>query len=271
MSPPRSSHESSKGSHESSRGIHESSKGSHESSKGIHESSEGSHESSRSSHESSKGNHKSSKRSHESSEGSHESSKGSHKSSKSSHDSSLIPHSLSNRCHDARSPASPHLPPLPTDAGSPAPFAPALRELLSHLERSAWAPFVSSAHFGRFVQFKWLEAQAVGADAFADFRVLGKGGFGEVCACQRRATGKMYANKRLNKKRLKKRQGYEVPPAGPGRPSVRPAAPSVHLSVLQPPCPSVCPAAPRHLPAYPAAPGCPSVHPADPCPSVCPS
>ncbi|XP_009468895.1 PREDICTED: rhodopsin kinase, partial [Nipponia nippon] len=45
---------------------------------------------------------------------------------------------------------------------------------------------------------------------FADFRVLGKGGFGEVCACQRRATGKMYANKRLNKKRLKKRQGYEA-------------------------------------------------------------
>ncbi|NXS40736.1 RK kinase, partial [Balaeniceps rex] len=52
--------------------------------------------------------------------------------------------------------------------------------------------------------------QAVSAEAFADFRVLGKGGFGEVCACQRRATGKMYANKRLNKKRLKKRQGYEA-------------------------------------------------------------
>ncbi|KFQ61123.1 Rhodopsin kinase, partial [Pelecanus crispus] len=52
--------------------------------------------------------------------------------------------------------------------------------------------------------------QVVGAEAFADFRVLGKGGFGEVCACQRRATGKMYANKRLNKKRLKKRQGYEA-------------------------------------------------------------
>ncbi|NWH54251.1 RK kinase, partial [Fregata magnificens] len=52
--------------------------------------------------------------------------------------------------------------------------------------------------------------QAVGAEAFVDFRVLGKGGFGEVCACQRRATGKMYANKRLNKKRLKKRKGYEA-------------------------------------------------------------
>ncbi|NWI39184.1 RK kinase, partial [Picathartes gymnocephalus] len=53
-------------------------------------------------------------------------------------------------------------------------------------------------------------SQAVNADAFMEFRVLGKGGFGEVCACQRRATGKMYANKRLNKKRLKKRKGYEA-------------------------------------------------------------
>ena len=39
------------------------------------------------------------------------------------------------------------------------------------------------------------------------YRVLGKGGFGEVCACQVRATGKMYACKKLEKKRIKKRNG----------------------------------------------------------------
>nr|XP_021403836.1 rhodopsin kinase GRK1 [Lonchura striata domestica] len=89
-------------------------------------------------------------------------------------------------------------------------FVPARRELLAHLEAAAWGPYRGSPEFGRFVQFKWLESQAVNADAFVEFRVLGKGGFGEVCACQRRATGKMYANKRLNKKRLKKRKGYEV-------------------------------------------------------------
>uniref|UniRef100_A0A8C9G334 G protein-coupled receptor kinase n=1 Tax=Pavo cristatus TaxID=9049 RepID=A0A8C9G334_PAVCR len=98
----------------------------------------------------------------------------------------------------------------PAGSGTPEDLDPARRELLAHLEGSAWAPYVASPYFGRFAQFKWLEGQAVGADAFADFRVLGKGGFGEVCACQRRATGKMYANKRLNKKRLKKRQGYEA-------------------------------------------------------------
>ena len=34
-----------------------------------------------------------------------------------------------------------------------------------------------------------------------------KGGFGEDCACQVRATGKMYACKKLEKKRIKKRKG----------------------------------------------------------------
>lgn len=42
---------------------------------------------------------------------------------------------------------------------------------------------------------------------FRLYRVLGKGGFGEVCACQTRATGKMYALKKLEKKRVKKRKG----------------------------------------------------------------
>ncbi|XP_065715205.1 rhodopsin kinase GRK1 [Patagioenas fasciata] len=96
------------------------------------------------------------------------------------------------------------------DATSPHDFSLARRELLQHLESAAWGPYRASPEFGRFVQFKWLEEQPVGTEAFAEFRVLGKGGFGEVCACQRRATGKMYANKRLNKKRLKKRRGYEA-------------------------------------------------------------
>ncbi|KYO42867.1 hypothetical protein Y1Q_0015374 [Alligator mississippiensis] len=89
-------------------------------------------------------------------------------------------------------------------------------ELLQHLEAQAWGPFQDSPFFSRFLQFKWLEAQPVMEEWFLDFRVLGKGGFGEVCATQMRATGKMYANKRLNKKRLKKRRGYEVREEGAG-------------------------------------------------------
>lgn len=84
------------------------------------------------------------------------------------------------------------------------------KQLLKHLEKSALGPFVNSMYFLRFVQFKWLESQPIDEEWFMDFRVLGKGGFGEVFACQAKATGKMYANKKLEKKRLKKRKGYEV-------------------------------------------------------------
>ena len=50
-------------------------------------------------------------------------------------------------------------------------------------------------------------SQPVTKNTFRMYRVLGKGGFGEVCACQVRATGKMYACKKLEKKRIKKRKG----------------------------------------------------------------
>ncbi|KAK1153278.1 rhodopsin kinase GRK1 [Acipenser oxyrinchus oxyrinchus] len=83
------------------------------------------------------------------------------------------------------------------------------QQLLKYLEEKALEAYRGSLFFLRFLQFKWLEGQSVTEEWFMDFRVLGKGGFGEVHACQMKATGKMYANKKLNKKRLKKRNGYE--------------------------------------------------------------
>ncbi|XP_041094209.1 rhodopsin kinase GRK1b isoform X4 [Polyodon spathula] len=83
------------------------------------------------------------------------------------------------------------------------------QQLFRHLEEKALESYKGSLFFLRFLQFKWLEGQSVTEEWFMDFRVLGKGGFGEVHACQMRATGKMYANKKLNKKRLKTRNGYE--------------------------------------------------------------
>ncbi|KAM9788574.1 rhodopsin kinase GRK1b [Neosynchiropus ocellatus] len=83
------------------------------------------------------------------------------------------------------------------------------KQLLKHLEKTALDGFKKSMYFLRYVQFKWLESQPVDEEWFMDFRVLGKGGFGEVFACQAKATGKMYANKKLEKRRLKKRKGYE--------------------------------------------------------------
>ncbi|CAM9720196.1 rhodopsin kinase GRK1 [Lampetra fluviatilis] len=88
-------------------------------------------------------------------------------------------------------------------------FAEALAETTEFLQSRSLAEYVESPRYLRYLQFKWLEMQPMGEEWFSDFRVLGKGGFGEVCACQAKATGKLYANKKLNKKRLKKRGGYE--------------------------------------------------------------
>ncbi|XP_076836925.1 G protein-coupled receptor kinase 6 [Brachyhypopomus gauderio] len=76
-----------------------------------------------------------------------------------------------------------------------------------YLSVAPFADYLDSIFFNRFLQWKWLERQPVTKNTFRQYRVLGKGGFGEVCACQVRATGKMYACKKLEKKRIKKRKG----------------------------------------------------------------
>nr|AUG68900.1 G protein-coupled receptor kinase 1X [Geotria australis] len=88
-------------------------------------------------------------------------------------------------------------------------FDETLAETAEYLRSRSLAEYAESPRYLRYLQFKWLEMQPMGEEWFSDFRVLGKGGFGEVCACQAKATGKLYANKKLNKKRLKKRGGYE--------------------------------------------------------------
>ncbi|KAM6178127.1 rhodopsin kinase GRK1 [Rhynchocyon petersi] len=88
-------------------------------------------------------------------------------------------------------------------------FRPILQAIMVHLSQAPFQEYLDSLYFLRFLQWKWLEAQPMGEDWFLDFRVLGRGGFGEVSACQMKATGRMYACKKLNKKRLKKRNGYQ--------------------------------------------------------------
>ncbi|KAM4748179.1 G protein-coupled receptor kinase 5-like [Rhinophrynus dorsalis] len=78
------------------------------------------------------------------------------------------------------------------------------------LRGSPFREYQESMYFDRFLQWKSLERQQVTKDTFRQYRVLGKGGFGEVCACQVRATGKMYACKKLEKKRIKKRKGESM-------------------------------------------------------------
>uniref|UniRef100_A0A8C7MEF7 G protein-coupled receptor kinase n=1 Tax=Oncorhynchus kisutch TaxID=8019 RepID=A0A8C7MEF7_ONCKI len=84
------------------------------------------------------------------------------------------------------------------------------RALHDYLRRAPFSDYQNSMYFDRFLQWKMLERQPITKDTFRQYRVLGKGGFGEVCACQVRATGKMYACKKLEKKRIKKRKGESM-------------------------------------------------------------
>uniref|UniRef100_UPI0037E7A413 G protein-coupled receptor kinase 5 n=1 Tax=Semicossyphus pulcher TaxID=241346 RepID=UPI0037E7A413 len=71
-------------------------------------------------------------------------------------------------------------------------------------------PFIQyqeSMFFDRFLQWKTLERQPITKQTFRQYRLLGKGGFGEVWACQARTTGMMYACKKLDKTHVKKRRG----------------------------------------------------------------
>uniref|UniRef100_A0A673C6L4 G protein-coupled receptor kinase n=1 Tax=Sphaeramia orbicularis TaxID=375764 RepID=A0A673C6L4_9TELE len=79
-----------------------------------------------------------------------------------------------------------------------------------YLSGAPFSDYQNSMYFDRFLQWKMLERQPITKDTFRQYRVLGKGGFGEVCACQVRATGKMYACKKLEKKRIKKRKGESM-------------------------------------------------------------
>ncbi|GFX55354.1 g protein-coupled receptor kinase 5 [Trichonephila clavipes] len=89
-------------------------------------------------------------------------------------------------------------------------FTECARSVKEFLSREPFKEFEDSMYFHRYLQWKWLESQPVTAKTFRMYRVLGKGGFGEVCACQVRATGKMYACKKLEKKRIKKRKGESM-------------------------------------------------------------
>ncbi|XP_056384848.1 G protein-coupled receptor kinase 5 isoform X2 [Hyla sarda] len=89
-------------------------------------------------------------------------------------------------------------------------FCHCAKSVYDFLSREPFQCYLDSMYFDRFLQWKWLERQPITKNTFRQYRVLGKGGFGEVCACQVRATGKMYACKRLEKKRIKKRKGESM-------------------------------------------------------------
>uniref|UniRef100_A0A8C3C042 G protein-coupled receptor kinase 5 n=1 Tax=Cairina moschata TaxID=8855 RepID=A0A8C3C042_CAIMO len=59
-------------------------------------------------------------------------------------------------------------------------FSHCTKSVLDHLSGEPFQEYLSSMYFDRFLQWKWLERQPVTKNTFRQYRVLGKGGFGEV-------------------------------------------------------------------------------------------
>ncbi|KAF7665571.1 hypothetical protein LDENG_00138370 [Lucifuga dentata] len=78
------------------------------------------------------------------------------------------------------------------------------------LKGKPFSEYLKSPFFYRFLQWKEYEKQKITDKYFYEFRTLGKGGFGEVCAVQVKYTGQMYACKKLNKRQLKKKGGEKL-------------------------------------------------------------
>ena len=96
--------------------------------------------------------------------------------------------------------------PLPTNL-----FEPYKKEITDSLSGRLFEKFAESEKFTRFCQWKNYELNIqLTMNDFSVHRIIGRGGFGEVYGCRKADTGKMYAMKCLDKKRIKMKQGESL-------------------------------------------------------------
>uniref|UniRef100_A0A8C9AL35 G protein-coupled receptor kinase n=1 Tax=Prolemur simus TaxID=1328070 RepID=A0A8C9AL35_PROSS len=87
-------------------------------------------------------------------------------------------------------------------------FQPYIEEICDSLRGDIFQKFLESDKFTRFCQWKNVELNIhLTMNDFSVHRIIGRGGFGEVYGCRKADTGKMYAMKCLDKKRIKMKQG----------------------------------------------------------------
>lgn len=87
-------------------------------------------------------------------------------------------------------------------------FEPYDKEIRDSLRGRVFTKFLKSEKYVRYLQWKNLELNLhLTMNDFSVHRIIGRGGFGEVYGCRKADTGKMYALKSLDKKRIKLKQG----------------------------------------------------------------
>lgn len=78
------------------------------------------------------------------------------------------------------------------------------------LKKKYWEEFLSSEDFNRCMNFLWFQDRRVVEDDFYKIRTLGRGGFGLVTGCTKKNSGKLYAMKIMNKKRIKIKKSEQL-------------------------------------------------------------
>jgi beta-adrenergic-receptor kinase len=75
--------------------------------------------------------------------------------------------------------------------------------LFSYISDKFFEAFKGHEYYQKYLHFMAMTEQPVCEDDFALFRVLGRGGFGMVSGCKRCYSGRLFAMKVMNKKRVK--------------------------------------------------------------------
>jgi len=89
-------------------------------------------------------------------------------------------------------------------------FSPVLDLVLRDLKEDLYPKFEKSCYYKKFIQLKTLEEESVTIETFELGKVLGRGAFGLVNMCVKRDTGKAYAIKCINKKRVKQNESVST-------------------------------------------------------------
>ncbi|CAM9787876.1 unnamed protein product, partial [Ectocarpus fasciculatus] len=82
--------------------------------------------------------------------------------------------------------------------------------ILEHLREKLHCGFLLSSHFQEYTRFLYVQHRPVTENDFILFRILGRGGFGAVNGCKRGSSGKLFAMKVMNKRRIKIRQSEDL-------------------------------------------------------------